>query len=198
MSMLYEGAQSASYSMEYYFTFFNLTLLQRGLSLNSDFYTKLEKLSDYNSMDTIPSPMCWLVLDEVFDEVTLEEDCCHYTEKFTIEDELFSLISSGDYVQSTSASKLESTIEQLAWSIQSDLHYVLEGILDEEVDEYGYMEDEELGGKYLMQAFQSDYIDIYLYRTEDIVSFAECMIDLKEVLVKIKEDLNAINKNVAA
>ncbi len=198
MAMIFEMAQSASLNMEYLFTFYNLSLYRMGLECNSKFAEKLNELEDYNTFNTIPSRMCQLVLDEIFDSTYLEEDESHKTEVINIEDQLFNFISSGSYKATSISTRLKSVLDELAWTMTTDLYYTLEEFLDGDEDIFDFIDDEDVSGANLLKAFDGESFKLHIYHTEDLICVTECLKNLKEVLLLVKEEIDANNKNVAA
>lgn len=199
MSLLFENTQSCSHDVYLMFLSENLFMLEMALSLNPDFACELTDL-DYPFSQILPSQMMEKVLSIIFDFCDLDSYYSdeHYDsfEHFHIESELFSIISSGDFLKSEHCERLVEVIQELSFTISGDisLNCDEEEYGDEEFD----TEDEVMLGHFLLKLFQDDRLELKLYYTEDISGICQCFIELKEVLELIKEESYGNQEKLAA
>lgn len=194
MGLLFEYAQSAGQDIELVFLRENLLLLQIGIEENKESFIQLLK-KEHNCFDKIfPSAMLGNVLDSVFDYCLVDFGITGDTETFEVSDELFKLISSGQYENSKQHHKIDLFFESFGELVCSDLHFCIEDYdIEFEFEEQDY-------SLILKKMFDGDTFSFSLYNTVDLYCLADCLVNLRKNLLLVKEELNVSknNKRVAA
>lgn len=204
MSMLFEYSQSSGRNIDMVFAIENLSITYLGIKeFGKEFNQKIAELEiyrDHSICSVLPSEFLDVLLCCTFDSCT---NSAAYggpyveNEEFSLTDELFKLISSDDYLRSKNASKVHSIFEDFAMLCSDDLKFFVKNASEDDFDdefggefgdEFDYLDDEDVAGL-IKNCFDGDSFTFNLYYTEYVSLVGANLVDLKELLVEIKEEL---------
>lgn len=199
MSLLFEYAQSVGYDMDIFFSKINLQLSKLGSNVYGEQFHKAIKedeiLSEISICQVLPTQVLECLLNLTFDSCECDSYIPglygEYHEGFEITDELFQLITSGEYLNAKSSNDLDEILSNFGLICSDDLGYFVDSEQDDEVD---YLELESLA-EVIKNCFTKDTFVFQLYYTEQIYEVGYYLVELKRVLMEIKEELNEYNNH---